>query len=222
MRPSTVDLLRIRDGEPVDASIRALVEGSPSLRAELDALARTRRALRDLPTLTPPPGRWQRIADALAARPDSTPSTRRLPAPGRWPLGAAIAASVALAAVWLVGRGPGSAAPEATAPATIVADDAVPAQPLLATPAFASLVEESARLERVLDGLRGQPRVVRVGTAATIAGLEDRIAWIDDRLMFARSLGLGPAERQALYRQRVELLNALVQVRYADARRFSF
>jgi hypothetical protein len=140
----------------------------------------------------------------------------------RWPLGAAIAASVAAVAIWLVARGPDASVSEATAPATIVADEAGPDEPLLGTPAFASLVQESARLERVLDGLRAQPRVVRVGTAATIAGLEDRIAWIDDRLMFARPLGLSPVERQALYRQRVELLNALVQVRYADARRFSF
>jgi hypothetical protein len=222
MRPSTVDLLRIRDGEPVDASVRALVEGNASLRAELDALAATRRALRALPALTPPPGRWQQIAAELARRPTAVPSPRRWTMAKGWPLGAAIAAGVASVAVWLVARNPDATAPDAAAPATIVADAAVPSEPLLGTPAFASLVEESARLERVLDGLRGQPRVVRVGTAATIAGLEDRIAWIDDRLMFAPTLGLGPVERHALYRQRVELLNALVQVRYADARRFAF
>ncbi|HSG63535.1 MAG TPA: hypothetical protein VLD39_00975, partial [Gammaproteobacteria bacterium] len=76
--------------------------------------------------------------------------------------------------------------------------------------------------ERAIDGLGYQPRVVRAGTAATISGLEDRIAWIDEQLTFARPLGLSAAERRALYRQRVELLNALYQVRYADARRLAF
>ena len=96
--------------------------------------------------------------------------------------------------------------------------DAMPAE----QSAYASLVEESARLERALDEIPYRPRVVRASTAATIDGLEDRIALIDEQLMFARALGLSTADRQVLYRQRVELMNALVQIRYAEARRFAF
>ncbi len=221
MRPSTVDLLRIRDGEPVDASVRAAVDADPRLGAELEKLAATRRALRALPRLNPPPGVWPQIEGRLMRQRDEQPPVSR-PASQHWPLRAAIAASVAVAAVWIVGRVPEAPLPDTAAPATIVADQPAGRGPLLGTPAYASLVAESARLERALDGLSNRPRVVRVGTAATIAELEDRIAWIDDRLTLARSLGLSSQEAQALYRQRVELLNALVQVHYADARRSTF
>jgi hypothetical protein len=110
------------------------------------------------------------------------------------------------------------------APATIVAEESQQPQvaPLLGTPTYASLVEESARLERALDEIQYRPRVVRASTAATIDGLEERIAWIDEQLMFAPALGLSRTDRQVLYRQRVELMNALVQIRYAEARRFAF
>lgn len=222
MRPSTVDLLRIRDGEPVDAAIRAAVNADSRLRAQLEDLTATQRALRALPALTPPPGVWPQLAERLA-RQHGVRISESPAAPSRhWPLRAGIAAGVAVMAVWLVGRVPHAPAPDTAAPATIVADQPVSRGPLLGTPAYASLVAESARLERALDGLSNGPRVVRAGTAATIAGLEDRIAWIDDRLTFARALGMSPAQTQALYRQRVELLNALVQVRYADTRRFTF
>ena len=221
MRPSTVDLLRIRDGEPVDASVRAAVDADPRLGAELEKLAATRRALRALPRLSPPPGVWPQIAGRLARQRDEQPQVSR-PASRHWPLRAAIAAGVAVAAVWMVGRMPDAPLPDGAAPATIVAEHTAGRGPLLGTPAYASLVAESARLERALDELSSRPRVVRVGTAATIAELEDRIAWIDDRLMLALSIGLSSQEAQALYRQRIELLNALVQVHYADARRFTF
>ena len=110
------------------------------------------------------------------------------------------------------------------APATIVAGETQELQvtPLLGTPTYASLVEESARLERALDEIQFRPRVVRASTAATIDGLEERIGLIDEQIMFARALGLSAADRQVLYRQRVELMNALVQIRYAEARRFAF
>lgn len=220
MRPSTIDLLRIRDGEPVDAEVRAAVEGDPELREELAGLAATQRALQALPGLEPPPGVFERVGRHITAQRDVRPARRAW----HWPLRGAIAASVAVTAVWLAGRVPEAAFEEVAAPATIVADAAQEGQvrPLLGTPAYASLVAESARLERVLDGIQYRPRVVRASTAATIDGLEDRIGWIDEQLMFARVLGLSAPDRQALYSQRVELMNALVQIRYAEAQRFAF
>ena len=219
MRPSIVDLLRIRDGEPVDAGVRAVVDGDPELREELAGLAAAQRALQALPELEPPPGVYARVRAELAAQ-----QTRSARSAWQWPLRGAIAASVAVAAVWLAGRAPQTAVEDAVAPATIVAEQTQEPQvaPLLGTPAYASLVAESARLERALDEIPYRPRVVRASTAATIDGLEGRIALIDEQLMFARALGLNAADRQALYRQRVELMNALVQIRYAEARRFAF
>lgn len=219
MRPSTVDLLRIRDGEPVAAGVRDRVDGDPALREALAGLAATQRTLQALPELEPPVGAYERIRDEIAAQ-----HTRAARPSWQWPLRGVIAASVAVAAVWLAGGMPETSTEDAAAPATIVAEDTPSPQvaPLIGTPAYASLVEESARLERALDEIQYRPRVVRASTAATIDGLEDRIALIDEQLMFARALGLSMTERQVLYRQRVELMNALVQIRYAEARRFAF
>ena len=219
MRPTTVDLLRIRDGEPVDAEVRAVVDGDSELREELAGLAETQQALQSLPELEPPPGMYARIRADVAAQ-----QTRPVRSAMRWPLRGAIAASVAVAAIWLAGRMPYNGIEDVAAPATIVAEDTQGplVAPLAGTPAYASLVEESARLERALDEIQYRPQVVRASTAATIDGLEDRIALIDEQLMFARALGLSAADRQVLYRQRVELMNALVQIRYAEARRFAF
>ena len=219
MRPSTVDLLRIRDGEPVDAEVRAVVDGDPDLREELARLAAARQALQALPELEPPRGMYERIRGEIA-----TQQTGSVRFAWQWPLRGAIAAGIAVAAVWLAGRLPEAAIQDVVAPATIVAEETQEPQvaPLLGTPAYASLVEESARLERALDEIQYRPRVVRASTAATIDGLEERIAWIDEQLMFARALGLSRGDRQILYRQRVELMNALVQIRYAEAQRFAF
>ncbi len=219
MRPSTVDLLRIRDGEPVDAEVRAVVDADPELREELAGLSAAQRALQALPELEPPQGMYERIRGDIAAQ-----QTRSVGSAWQWPLRGAIAASVAVAAVWLAGRMPETTVESVVAPATIVAGETQELQvtPLLGTPTYASLVEESARLERALDEIQFRPRVVRASTAATIDGLEERIGLIDEQIMFARALGLSAADRQVLYRQRVELMNALVQIRYAEARRFAF
>jgi hypothetical protein len=70
--------------------------------------------------------------------------------------------------------------------------------------------------ERWLASLPDEPIVIRVGTRATIAGLEDRIAQLDDILSVARAEGAQPAKLSALEAQRTRLVSSLVQVRYAE------
>jgi hypothetical protein len=70
--------------------------------------------------------------------------------------------------------------------------------------------------ERWLASLPNEPVIVRVGTRAAVAGLEDRIAQLDDVLSEARVEGTQPANLQALEEQRARLVNSLVQVRYAE------
>ena len=70
--------------------------------------------------------------------------------------------------------------------------------------------------ERWLVSLPSEPVVVRVGTRAAVAGLEDRIAQIDDFLSAARVEGTQPAKLVAVEEQRARLVNSLVQVRYAE------
>jgi hypothetical protein len=70
--------------------------------------------------------------------------------------------------------------------------------------------------ERWLASLPSEPVVVDVGTRAAVAGLEDRIAQLDDVLSEARVEGTQPAQLVALEEQRARLVNSLVQVRYAE------
>lgn len=211
MHPRTEDLLSVRDGEPLDAATRARWLADPDAAAEIERLRVTRRALEALPELTPPPGVWEAI-DARTRAASSPPRGRLV----RWLTGVAIAASVAVAALLVIARAP---APLDLAPPTaIVGADPEP-RPLLRPviqPAYASLVEESVRLERMLAQLP-QRRVIRAGTASTIAGLEDRISFIDAQLTLGAARGLPANHKQDLWRERVELMNALVHVRYAQA-----
>jgi len=57
---------------------------------------------------------------------------------------------------------------------------------------------------------------VRVGTRAAVAGLEDRIAQVDDLLSVARIEQARPARLAALQQERTRLVGALLQVRYAE------
>jgi hypothetical protein len=87
------------------------------------------------------------------------------------------------------------------------------------TPASASPEELEKRAdatERWLASLPSEPGVVRVGTQAAVAGLEDRIAQLDDLLSAARVEGAQPARLALLEQQRARLVNSLVQVRYAQ------
>jgi hypothetical protein len=70
--------------------------------------------------------------------------------------------------------------------------------------------------ERWLASLPSEPPVVRVGTRAAVAGLEDRLAQLDDLLSAARVEGTQPAKLAVLEQQRARLVNSLVQVRFAE------
>jgi hypothetical protein len=235
MRASLEELLSIRDGEPVDAAVRAAVEESAEDRAELERLKRYRAALRELPELEPPPAAWERVR-AAAGEPGRTRFERR-----HWYGGAALAASIALVAVLALSlRLGGDALPGADAP--LAAGETMPAGGASIDPlapsgqagevaeageageardvGMASLLARSRRLEAALDALPQRPRLTSASTAGTIAELEDRIALIDYRL--AEGVALSEAEQEALWRERVELMETLVKVRYAQARLYAF
>ncbi|HEX5047847.1 MAG TPA: hypothetical protein VFX89_12080 [Gammaproteobacteria bacterium] len=212
MHPSTEDLLSVRDGEPLDAA-RATACERPEHTFELDRLRRTRDALRALPQLAPPPGVWQRAVEA-----------ERVSRRSMWPralAGLGVAAAVAAVAVFLIGEGGPPAGPEPAAitPAAVWRAPALVQTP---TPTYTSLVQESARLEQVLSQISYQRPLMTGGTAGTIAGLEDRIAAIDELSTYGSARGLRPAEREALLSERVDLLNALVHVRFAQSQKPGF
>ena len=78
------------------------------------------------------------------------------------------------------------------------------------------LMAQSQHLEDLLQRLPGRPHIERVSTAAMIDTIEDRIQWLDFQLSDAPDSGLNEEQTQRLWRERVELMDSLVKVRYAE------
>ena len=192
--------------------------------AELEADPGTRREPPPEPHRSHKAGSGQpSTAEAASARTAGTSPRDRLWQRAQWPLRGAIAATVAVVAVLGVRS---LDEPGGPAPGTIVAENPVSAVDSLAlggaAATYTSLTSESARLERLLNEIPYRPRLVNAGTATTISGLEDRIGQVDEVLMYAGVYGLQPEQTVALWQERVDLMNALVEVRYAQAQRFGF
>jgi hypothetical protein len=227
MHPGTEDLLSVRDGEPLDAVTSNVIADDPALELEIERLRRVQRALGQLPELRPADDMWQRI-EAVERETRPRNNARRLVA------GAGIAAAVAALAILVISSRPmGGGAPRtvsadtgltANEPSSTVVGAETPFDadgPLVAgriVPAsYPALVQESARLDRVLRRLPHQRPMMSAETATTIAGLEDRIALIDEQITYSNARGVPQPQRDALWGERVDLMNALVHVRYAQA-----
>ena len=175
-----------------------------------------REGLNALPDTMPPRAVWHRIreqaeAEGLIRR----PAAKR---PATWYLGGSLAAAVILAAFIVPGivdtpfvdRGDSYVTPR---------NDA--ALPPVGLSTLQTLMTESRQLEDELRELPAEPRVVRAGTAAAIADLEDRIAAIDYQLNDPE-FQLTPEEEEIFWRERVRLMKLLVGMRYAQAQRTAF
>jgi hypothetical protein len=161
--------------------------------------------LHELPELAPPAGVWERVLLAEQAR----AAARRF----RY-LAAAAVAAVALTGTltYVVATLDAPPRPLLVVAAPSPVDNAVRRE----STSYAPLVAESARLELLLAELPA-PRPLMLGsTASTIVGLEDRIAFVDAQLSYAAARDLGAPYREALWSERVELMNALVHVRFAQ------
>ncbi|MBS0418349.1 MAG: hypothetical protein JSR66_11590 [Proteobacteria bacterium] len=77
-------------------------------------------------------------------------------------------------------------------------------------------VKRSRAIESWLASLPREPAVVRVGTRAAVATLEDRIAQVDDLMTSMRISGTPSDRVAALQRERLRLVGSLAQVRYAE------
>lgn len=169
--------------------------------------------LAELEDTVPPREVWQRIE--AQARAEGL-FRHRLATGTRWFAGSGIAAAVVLAVLnvplttTLVEEPNDNIS--ATPPVAAASTNSVPAN-------LAALMVQSQEIERNLRALPGQPSVVRAGTAATIAELEDRIAIIDYRLNYTR---LTPGEAEVYWRERVRLMNSLLNLRRAQAQRMAF
>src|SRR5579863_70115 len=75
---------------------------------------------------------------------------------------------------------------------------------------------EDVYMERWLSSLPREPALVHVGTRSAVETLEDDIAQVDDLVSAARAGRTPAAGVQPLLAERAQLVNSLVQVRYAE------
>lgn len=173
---------------------------------------RLRDALRALPDTTPRREVWYRI-EAQARAEGLLRSGRPFPRL-QWLAGAGVAAAVALLVLQLPPFG-----------GEVPQEGPFPTEPEYAENEsmrnLGALMVRSQLLERNLRALPPEPRVMRAATAATISELEDRIAAIDYALNDPQA-DLSAAEAEVFWRERVRLMDSLLQVRYAHVQRVSF
>jgi hypothetical protein len=173
------------------------------------------KKLRQLEDTVPPRAVWQRIEEQARAEGLFAP---RIGERTKWLAGAGLAAAVVLA-VLNVPVGPLTDSgqqqfptePEYTA-TTTNSDD---------VQALSALMVQSRQIERNLRALPDQPSLVQAGTAATIADLQDQIAAID-YLLIHPEFQLSPEQEEIYWRERVRLMNLLLQLRTAQAQRMTF
>lgn len=206
MHASIDHLLSLRDGQPVDAATAAHVEQCQRCSTELNMLRETRAKLQSLPLLDAPSS-FVEIRRAMS---------RPVVAPRRM-LSARLVAAVAfvtLTTIFFV------ALRDETVPAVAEREQPngpqqAPTDPVESTH-VPELVAQSQKLDDLLQRLPERPRIERVSTAATIDTIEDRIQWLDFQLSDAPDSGLNEQQTRRLWRERVELMDSLVKVRYAE------
>jgi hypothetical protein len=201
-------LLSLCDGDPVEAGIRLHVDDCADCSRALADLELTRRRLNALPTLPAADAEaWQK----LRARLSPTETGR---APTRWRWGIATAATAAVLAVLVALRLQGGAGTTLVS----VADVAAPTRDS-AQHAIAELRQRSRELEEVLAALPARPAVERAATALPIDALQSQVLWVDHRLSESSVDDATPADTEKLWRERVEIMSSLVQLRYVEAQR---
>lgn len=166
---------------------RRHVEECGTCRGEMDALYQRVAQLKALPVLRPSRDRWQNVRDVVVAE-----RTRRR---RRW-LRAGLALAATLAGLMV-------------------------ARPMMHGPALADELAQakrhSAQLEDSLQLLDPDGRVMSGSEADLTARLEDQIAALDGRLAQLGEQSAREAQLVDLWRQRVDLMQQLVQVRVTRA-----
>jgi predicted anti-sigma-YlaC factor YlaD len=181
------DLTVLRDGEGTAWARKHLGECG-ECRREFEALHQRVAQLKALPTLNPPRDRWPVIrASLLVERRKSRVAKVRW---GTMALAASLAGIVAVRSV------------QKQQTETTRTQD------------LQALVSQSQQLEETLRSYDPASRVMSGATAGAVADLEDRIAAVDEELDVP---GMPRDNLVGLWRQRVELMQGLVNVHAARA-----
>lgn len=164
-----------------------------------------RRRLAELPTVDGGPAGWQAVQDKLRHRGESLVCMQHA---ARYAMAASIAVLACAVVLVFAQRVREARAPVASAALQVAA------------PRAASDVDElrarSVALEQALAVLPERPAIARAGTTLPIDTLEAQVQWLDHRLSSGDGIG-SPADEEQLWRERVEVMNSLVRLRYAEA-----
>jgi hypothetical protein len=209
MHATVHQLLSLRDGEPVDAGAARHVEHCTICAAELARLGRVRQRMQSLAPIEPPAQAWNQIAARIQV--SESPRRSRMP----WAFAAAAAVAVVSGILFRQFNAPLEAVPAAHL-------EQENGQQPLTVASLDQLVAQSQELDQMLQYLPERPAVERVALAATIDTIEERVQWLDQQLSYAPDTGLNEAQATELWRERVDLMDSLVKVRYAEGAPLSF
>jgi hypothetical protein len=163
--------------------------------------------LQALAHATPRPDGWADVQARIAGR-------RRALARRTLGLRIAAAASVALVAITASWRVAELTRERPEAMAAVLTP--LTAEEALALDRVAQLRTQSSALEEALAAIGERPVVQRAGTALPIETLEAQVQWLDHQLLVAHD-EIAPGSAEQLWRRRVEAMNSLVQLRFAEA-----
>jgi len=204
------ELLSLRDGEPVDQQAAAHAEGCALCAQRLAHLQSIRQRLRTLPDVVASGrGGWAEVERRIVERAQAPRRRLRIGL-------AAAAASVASLAVLAGLRLQDGARQNPEAFANLGAE--VAADPQLK---IAELQRQSLELEAILAALPERPAVERAATALPIETLEAQVQWVDHRLSEFEADATVDTEAEQLWRDRIGIMNSLVQLRYVEAQRLA-
>jgi len=201
-------LLSVRDGEPVATGVARHIERCNPCTQEIARLRGVQAELCALPLLDAPAYDPHALRQRLQRREHRMRTYRYA--------SAAAIASVAVLALFLVTTVNGTREPVAV---TAVQSPATPISRAEIEPNLSALVIRSQDLESRLQRLPKRPHVERASTSVTIDSLQNRIQWVDYQLSVASDVGMSHRQATRLWQDRVQLMNSLVSVRYAEAQR---
>jgi hypothetical protein len=189
--------LRERGREPGDATARTHLDSCALCQAELDRMDQRVARLKALPTLKPARSQWPVVKAHLQGQ-------KRHNRVVRWATIGGFAAAASLALIIGLGAQPQDVRAEQTA--------------------LTEVMSRSQQLEQMLQSYNPESRVTDGRTVRVASALEDQIATVDQQLEAAQ-FTRGSAQDEAmlrLWRQRVGLLDALVDVHLTRASAVGF
>ena len=211
MHPRIDQLLSWRDGAPVDVATREHAEQCTTCAAAVRRLTERQRSLQELPQFEAPDIEYSRIlARAQEVRSPASNAGNRL----RAVAAAAIVAAVVAQFVVIDRRqnhGPQQVQVDSNAA------EAVPIRHEQGDPAVARLVEQSRELDELLQKMPRRPEVQRVSMAGTVDRIEQRVQWLDVQLSAVPAGAADDSVSRRLWRERVDLMDSLVAMRYAES-----